>query len=188
MTTQLSPAGGRLVVPLNDKDHVLGPPTAPVTMVEYGDYQCPFCAVVHPIVAEMLRQRPYTVRFAFRHFPLANIHLHAEGAAQTAEAAGVRGRFWSTHDWLLANQDRLDPVSLAAGLNELGLDGAEIADEVRAHRHLGKVRSDFVSGVHSGVTGTPTFFVNGLRHNGGYSLGELLYAVDRAGSAPPSTG
>jgi protein-disulfide isomerase len=180
MTTPLYTVGGRLVVPVNDTDHAIGPQTARVSLVEYGDFQCPFCGAAHPIVQEVLRRREEVVRFVYRHFPLTNVHPYAETAAEAAEAAAARGRFWMVHDWLFEHQDRLDPRSLAAGLDELGLDGQVIGSEAASHRYLGQVRSDFVGGVHSGVNGTPTFFINGRRHDGGYSTAELLRAVDEA--------
>ena len=180
MRTPLSSQGGQLVAPLDDSDHVLGPPTAPVTLLEYGDYQCPFCGAAHPIVIELLRHRPDTVRYAFRHFPMTNVHPIAESAAEVAEAAGARERFWQVHDWLFTHQDNLDPDSLRAELRELDLDADAIIEEERSHRYQGKVRNDFVSGVHSGVNGTPTFFVNGMRHDGGFTMPELMAAVDHA--------
>ncbi|RZU53481.1 thioredoxin-like protein [Krasilnikovia cinnamomea] len=114
MTSPLTTTGGRLAVPVDDRDHVLGPEDAPVTLVEYGDYQCPYCARAHTIVQELLRRRMNLMRFAYRHFPLINVHPYAEPAAEAAEAAGARGRFWPVHDWLFANQDRLSPVTLDA--------------------------------------------------------------------------
>jgi protein-disulfide isomerase len=180
MTTPFRVTTARLAAPINDEDHILGPVTAPVTLVEYGDYQCPYCGMAHPIMKELLRQRPDTVRYVFRHFPLTNIHPYAEVAAETAEAAGRRQRFWQMHDWLFEHQDRLDPVGLAAGIEEVGLPVDEVIGEVNDHIYLDRIRRDFVSGARSGVNGTPTFFVNGVRHDGGYSLPELLTAVDEA--------
>jgi protein-disulfide isomerase len=181
VTSPLTTTGGRLALPVDDRDHVLGPEDAPVTLVEYGDYQCPYCARAHMVVQELLRQR--TIRFAYRHFPLINVHPYAEPAAEAAEAAAARGRFWPFHDWLFANQDRLDPVTLIAALAGMGLDGQAIAAELRNHEFLDKVQSDFVSGVRSGVNGTPTFFLNGMRYEGGHSLPELMTAVDAANAA-----
>ena len=123
------------------------------------------------------------MRFAYRHFPLINVHPYAEPAAEAAEAAAARGRFWPVHDWLFANQDRLSPVTLIAALADMGLDGRAIAGEIRDHDFLDKVQSDFVSGVRSGVNGTPTFFINGMRYDGGHSLPELVTAVDAAARA-----
>ena len=183
MTSPLTTTGDRLVVPVDDRDHVLGPEDAPVTLVEYGDYQCPYCARAHPIVRELLRERTDLVRFAFRHFPLVNVHPYAEPAAEAAEAAGARGRFWPFHDWLFDNQELLSPVTLIAGLAGMGLDGETVAAELRDHRFLDKVQWDFVSGVRSGVNGTPTFFINGMRYEGAHSLPELVTAVDAAATA-----
>jgi protein-disulfide isomerase len=180
MTTPLQTAGGRLAVAINEQDHTRGRQDAPVTLVEYGDYQCPYCAMAHPIVQELLRRRRDSVLFVFRHFPLTNVHPYAEMVAEAAEAAGTRGRFWDAHDWMYEHQRQLDPAFLIAGLDSLGLDGQAIAEEIRTHRYLGKVRFDFISGVRSGVNGTPTFFINGERHDGGYSLAELESAIDRA--------
>jgi protein-disulfide isomerase len=111
MTTPFQ-VSGRLTVPVNDSDHVLGPDTAPVTLVEYGDYECPFCGAAHPVVQDLLRLREGTIRYVYRHFPLSNVHPHAELAAETAEAAGARGRFWAMHDWLFTHQDELSPGAL----------------------------------------------------------------------------
>jgi protein-disulfide isomerase len=183
LTSPLTTTGDWLAVPVDDRDHILGPEDGPVTLVEYGDYQCPYCARAHPIARDLLRRRTNLVRFAYRHFPLIEIHPYAELAAEAAEAAGARGRFWAVHDWLFANQARLSPVTLIAALVDLGLDGEAIAEELRDHRFLGKVQSDFVSGVRSGVNGTPTFFINGIRYQGSHSLPELVTAVDAAARA-----
>jgi protein-disulfide isomerase len=180
MTTPFRATTGRLAAPVTGEDHIRGPATAPVTLVEYGDYQCPYCGMAHPIVQELLRERPNVVRFAFRHFPLTNVHPFAEVAAETAEAAGARQRFWQMHDWLFEHQDQFDPVHLAAGVEEVGLPVDEVIQEVNDHIYLDRIRRDFVSGARSGVNGTPTFFINGLRHDGGYSLPELLVVVDQA--------
>jgi protein-disulfide isomerase len=171
---------GRLAVPVTDEDHILGPATAPVTLVEYGDYQCPYCGMAHPIVHELLQRRPDTVRFVYRHFPLANIHPYAEVAAEAAEAAGARRKFWPMHDWLFQHQDRLDLTYLGLAAGQLGLDADAIMQEISEHRYLGRIRRDLVGGARSGVNGTPTFFVNGIRHDGSYALADLLAAVDEA--------
>jgi protein-disulfide isomerase len=183
VTSPLTTTDGRLAVAVDNRDHVLGPGDAPVTLVEYGDYQCPYCASAHPVVQELLHRRTDLIRFAYRHFPLINIHPCAEPAAEAAEAAGARGRFWPVHDWLFANQGRLSPATLIAALSDMGLDGGAIARELRGHEFLDKVRSDFVGGVRSGVDGTPAFFINGMRYQGGRSLPELMTAVDTAARA-----
>jgi protein-disulfide isomerase len=178
MTTPFQALPGRLEVPVDETDHIRGPAAAPVTLLEYGDYQCPYCGIAHPIVAEVMRRRPAVVRFAFRHFPLTSVHPYADVAAETAEAAGARGRFWQMHDWLFTHQERLDPAGLAVGAAAVGLDPEDVLGEVRRHERLDKVRRDLASGLRSGVRGTPTFFVNGRRHEGSYALTDLLAAVD----------
>jgi protein-disulfide isomerase len=180
MTTPFRVTTARLAAPINDEDHVLGPDTAPVTLVEYGEHQCPYCGMAHTIIKELLQARPDKVRYVFRHFPLTNIHPYAEVAAEAAEAATARQRFWQMHNWLFEHQDQLDPVGLTAGIEAVGLPVDEVIQEVNDHIYLDRIRRDFVSGARSGVNGTPTFFVNGVRHDGGYSLPELLTAVDEA--------
>jgi len=180
VTTPLTAVPGRLAVPVNDLDHVLGPADAPVTMVEYGDYQCPFCGRAYPNVQAVLRRRADQLRFVYRHFPLSNVHPAAEPAAEAAEAAGAQGQYWPAHDWLFQHQDQLDPADVVTGLDEPGLDGALVARDMRLHTYLPKVRADFIGGVQSGVAGTPTFFINGIMHPGGYTALELLAAVDSA--------
>jgi protein-disulfide isomerase len=172
----------RLVPPVHDGDHTLGRPSAPVTLVEYGDYECPFCAAAHLNVREVLRLGGDAIRFAFRHFPLSEIHPHAELAAEAAEAAGAQGRFWQMHELLFANQQALLPADLLTYAAAIGLDIADFAADLELHRHASVVHEHFLSGLRSGVNGTPTFFVNGLRHNGGYDLQSLLNAVALAGA------
>jgi protein-disulfide isomerase len=151
-----------------------------VTLVEYGDYQCPHCGTVHPVVQELLARRPSTVRFVFRHFPMANVHPYAEVAAEGAEANGTRRKFWGMHDRLFEHQDWLDLTCLQLATRQLGLDADRVMREVNEHVHLDRVNRDMVGGLRSGVTGTPTFFVNGVRHQGSCTLAELLAAVDAA--------
>ena len=168
---------GTLVTPVSDRDHVQGPPDAPVTLLEYGDYQCPYCGAAHPIVKALQRRLGDTMRFAFRHFPLATIHEYAEGAAEAAEAAGAQGKFWAMHDMLFENQPNLDFDSLVAYATELGLDAERFALELENHVHAPRVREDFVSGIRSGVNGTPTFFINGMRHEGSFDFESMLEAI-----------
>jgi protein-disulfide isomerase len=182
MTTPLQ-VTARLRDPVNDDDHARGPVDAPVTIVEYADFQCRFCGAAYPNLHELLRQRADTVRLVYRYFPIANVHPYAEQAAETAEAAGVRGRFWEMHDWLYEHQDQLDPVHLSLGVEQLGLPPDEIAGEVDRRVHGDRVRRDFVGGIRSGVNGTPTLFVNEVRHEGGYALPDLLATVDAAANA-----
>ena len=167
----------RLTVPVNERDHVLGPQIASVTLVEYGDYECPFCRAAHVAMKELLRMAGDDVQYVFRHFPLSQIHPYALQAAEAAEAAGVQGKFWEMHDLLFSNQDRLGPADLLGYAQALGLDLERFALEIDQHVHQPRIRQDFMSGIRSGVNGTPTFFVNGVRHNGGYDLESLLAAV-----------
>ena len=167
----------KLQVPVTQHDHVIGPPTAAVTLVEYGDYECPHCGLAHPVVKQLRARFGKHLRFAFRHFPLAQIHPNAEPAAEAAEYAGAHGRFWEMHDAIYENQDRLGvPLMLALagllGLPESGLRSALMAGEFKP-----KIRSDFLGGVRSGVNGTPAFFINDERHDGSYALEDLSQAI-----------
>jgi protein-disulfide isomerase len=167
----------RLTVPLDERDHVLGLPTAPVTLVEYGDYECPFCGTAHQVVRELQRRLADDLRFAFRHFPLTQIHHRAFGAALAAEAAGAQGRFWDMHDLLFANQQSLGHQAYLAFARTLALDPARFARDLEQETYAARIREDFMSGVRSGVNGTPTFFINGVRHNGGFDLRSMLDAT-----------
>ncbi|MFC4131977.1 DsbA family protein [Hamadaea flava] len=178
MTTPFEIQTGRLTQPVGAGDHIRGERTAPVTLVEYGDYQCPYCGAAHPIVQELLRERPGVVRLVFRNFPLSDIHPDAEAAAEFAESAPP-DRFWDAHDWLFAHQDRLDPPQLTAAAAELDPSGSMVKAMV-GRVFADRIRHDFLSGVRSGVNGTPTFFINGVRHDGGYQLPELIRAIDHA--------
>jgi protein-disulfide isomerase len=169
----------RLTVPVGERDHVLGPATAPVTLVEYGDYECPFCGATHPTLKQVRQVMGDDLRFAYRHFPLSQIHPHAYQAAEAAEAAGAQGRFWEMHDLLFANQDRLRLRDLIGYAGALGLDPERFVTDLRGHVYADRLREDFLSGVRSGVNGTPTFFVNGVRHDGGYDHESLLEALRR---------
>ena len=167
----------RLTVPVSERDHVLGPATAPVTLVEYGDYECPFCRTAHASVEQVRQAMGNDLRFVFRHFPLSQIHPHAYQAAEAAEAAGAQGRFWEMHHLLFANQDRLGLRDLIGYAGALDLDLERFVTDLRGHAYAGRLREDFLSGVRSGVNGTPTFFVNGIRHDGGYDAQALLEAL-----------
>jgi protein-disulfide isomerase len=174
------PQAPRLSVPVSERDHLQGSPTAPVTLVEYGDLECPYCGAAYPIVKEVQRAMGDDLLFVFRHFPLTEAHPHAGDAAEAAEAAGAQGRFWEMHDLLYENQQRLEPPDLLGYAETLGLDLDRFAAELESHVHEPRVREDFMSGIRSGVNGTPTFFINGVRHNGSYGLPDLLDAVRAA--------
>ena len=181
MTTPFHIETGRLTVPVGAGDHVRGDQSAPVTLVEYGDYQCPYCGAAFPIVEELLRERAGVMRLVFRNFPLSDIHPYAEPAAEFAESAPA-DRFWDAHDWLFTHQKKLDPTRLAATAAELDPSGAMV-QAMATRVHADRIRQDFLGGVRSGVNGTPTFFVNGVRHDGGYQLPDLIAAVDVAASS-----
>jgi protein-disulfide isomerase len=170
----------RLAVPVDERDHVLGQATAPVTLVEYGDYECPYCRAAQPVVAELRRRAGELVLFAYRHFPLTQIHPFALDAALAAEAAGAQGAFWPMHELLFANQDRLAPHDLLLHARSLELDLPRFADDLQTRTYEPRVREQFIGGVRSGVNGTPTFFVNGVRHNGPNDLPSLLAGVVHA--------
>jgi protein-disulfide isomerase len=174
-------AKSRLVPPVGPRDHVQGPADAPVTLVEYGDFECPHCGAAYVIVKEIQEVMGDELRFVFRHFPLAQIHPHAEPAAEASEAAGGQGKFWEMHDLLFENQQTLDPWHLAAFAEQLELDAVKFVRELQEGRYRERVREDFMSGVRSGVNGTPTFFINGARHNGSWDVLPLLEALQSAG-------
>ena len=170
-----------LAVPVDqDRDHIQGQADAPVTLVEYGDYECPYCGAAYPIVTELQDRMGERLRFVFRNFPITTSHPHAEQAAEAAEAAAAQGRFWEMHDHLYENQRRLGDQDLYAYAEELGLDVQLFEKELAGHVHAPRVREDFMSGVRSGVNGTPSFYVNGTRHDDSYDLETLLAALERA--------
>jgi protein-disulfide isomerase len=169
----------RLAVPVNGHDHIQGPQNAPLTLVEYGDYECPFCGQAQAVVKTIQQRVGKRLRFVFRNFPLTNIHPHSEHAAEAAEAASARDRFWEMHDVLFENQDALEDEDLAQFAAALGLDEGRVIAEVQAGAHAQRIREDFMSGVRSGVNGTPTFFINDIRHDGGLDVESLLAGLAR---------
>jgi len=173
----------RLTPPVNARDHVLGPDDAPVTLVEYGDYECPYCGMAYPIVESVRRRMGDNMRFVYRHFPLTQIHPHAQHAAEMAEAAGERGKFWEMHDTLFRNQRALEDQDLILYAAQLGIPPEWAVAALRTHAFAPRVREHFMSGVRSGVNGTPTFFINGVRHDGGWDERSLLAAVQNAALA-----
>jgi protein-disulfide isomerase len=161
------------------RDHVLGPPNAPIVMVEYGDFECPFCAQAEPVLKALRRSLQTVLLFAFRHFPMAEAHPHALHAAEAAEAAGAQGKFWQMHDNLFAHQDALEDSDLVEYAAAVGCDVDRFIREMAENRYLPRVREDFLSGVRSGVNGTPTLFINGLRYDGPRDLDSLLAAIEQ---------
>jgi protein-disulfide isomerase len=162
-----------------ERDHVRGPMEAPVTLVEYGDFECPYCGQAEPVVRELLRDFG-DVRYVWRHLPLSDVHPHAQLAAEAAEAAGEQGAFWEMHDLLLDHQDRLGAGDVVGYAEELGLDVERFADQLRDHAGAARVAEDVDSADLSGVSGTPTFFINGRRHYGAYDIDTLTAAVRTA--------
>ncbi len=169
-----------LVVPVDDaRDHVRGPEKAPVTVVEYGDFECPYCGLAEPAVRELLRDFG-DVRYVWRHLPLTDVHPHAQQAAEAAEAAAAQGAFWEMHDLLLDHQHALAAKDLIRYAGSLGLDVERFTADLRAHAGAARVSEDVDSADLSGVSGTPTFFVNGRRHYGAYDIETLSKAVKLA--------
>lgn len=164
-------------MPVNKRDHVRGPENAPVTLVEYGDYECPYCGAAYPIVKRIQKTMGNDFCFVFRNFPLTEIHPHALHAAYAAEAAGLQDKFWEMHDMLYEHQDTLEEDDLFRYAQTLQLNTDQFAHDFSSDEVASKVEEDFSSGVRSGVNGTPTFFINGVRHDGSYDYPELLAAL-----------
>ena len=170
----------RLEMPVGERDHVQGPASAPVTLVEYGDYECPYCRAAMPIVEELQQILGDQLRYVFRHFPLTALHPHAQHAAEAAEAAAAQGRFSEMHTALFEHQEALEDDHLVQYAADLDLDGARIRRELGAHSYAGRVREDFESGLRSGVRGTPTFYLDDVRYDGLVGVRQILTAIQRA--------
>jgi protein-disulfide isomerase len=168
-------------------DHLLGPGHAPVTVVEYADFECPNCRQAAPAVRLLLEKYPQSVRVVFRHFPLEQAHSHALAAAEAAECAGVQGKFWQMHDQLFEHQDHLHMRQLRHYAGELQLDLARFDAQMHEHAHLPRIRAHMDSGRRSGLRGTPGFFVNGRIRDVSFGLRALFDAVDTElrSRAPP---
>ena len=165
---------------IGGEDHIQGDVNASCTLVEYGDYECPHCRAAHPVIKRVERHFGKRLCFVFRNFPLTQIHANAQSAAETAEFAASEGKFWQMHDLLFENQDRLGEDLYAELSTQLGLDAAKLKESLENGTYTGRVRSDFTGGVRSGVNGTPTFFVNGQRHNGPADFDHLVEAIEAA--------
>ncbi|MEU0091577.1 Na+/H+ antiporter NhaA [Kribbella sp. NPDC006257] len=161
-----------------ERDHIRGPETASVTLVEYGDFECPYCGLAEPVVRDLLQDDD--LRYVWRHLPLTDVHPRAQIAAEVAEAAGAQGRFWEMHDLLLEHQEDLMPKDLMAYAEQLGLDMQRFHDDVKRHVAAARVAQDVESADLSGVSGTPTFFINGQRHYGAYDVPTLTTAIKTA--------
>jgi len=174
-----------LSAPVDAHDHVQGPADAPVTLVEYGDFECSYCGMAYPIVKAVQQAMGANLRFVFRNFPLREAHPHAERAAEAAEAAAVQGRFWEMHDALYEHQRALGDADLARHAAAVGLDVDRFAREMAAGAYAEPVRAEFLSGVRSGVNGTPTFFVNGQRYDGDWRDAKGFIAALAGAAAAP---
>jgi protein-disulfide isomerase len=168
-------------LPVGERDHFEGAAAASVVLVEYGDYQCPYCGAAYPIVKRVQKELGARLRFVFRNFPLTNMHPQAQWAAETAEAAAAQGKFWEMHDYLYENQPSLGDEAFFAKYEEkLKLDLPKLKRDVAQHAHSARIQEDYMSGIRSGVNGTPTFFINGLRYDGYPEFGPLASALKEA--------
>ena len=175
-------AGGdapKLTRPVSDRDHMRGPDDARVTLVEYGDFECPYCHDVQPIVAQLRSRFGDRLRYVFRHFPITTMHPSAQIAAEAAEAAAAQGKFWEMHDLLFRHQGAFGIEHLVQYASDIGLDVDRFRHELDEHVHAERVRQDFMSGVRSGANGTPTFFLNEVRYDGAWDLDSLIAEVEK---------
>jgi len=168
----------KLTLPVGDRDHIQGSSNASVTLVEYGDFECPHCGKAYPMIKELQQHLGSRLRFVYRHFPISTVHPHAKNAAEVSKVAGAQGKFWEMHDQLFKRQDALDDESLRKYAMALSLNIDRFDQEMNSHIYANKVREDFLSGVRSGANGTPTFFINGVRYNGPLEFEALLKAVE----------
>jgi protein-disulfide isomerase len=170
----------KLSIPVSADDHLQGQLAAKCSLVEYGDYECPSCGEAYPIVRRLQKHFGDRLSFTFRNFPLTQIHLWAEPAAEVAEFAAKHGEFWEMHDLLYENQQSLSGALFALLARSLHLSHTELETSVAEQKCRARIRNDFMSGVRSGVNGTPTFFINGQRHDGSYDFDSLSGAIERA--------
>lgn len=168
-----------LRIPVDAHDHAQGPAGAPVTLVEYGDYECPYCGAAYPVLKEVQRVMGDRLRFVFRNFPIAELHPHAVRAAEFAEAAAGVGKFWQAHDMIYEHQDALTEADLVQYGSRIGLDAQAVRDAFDG-RFDKKIKDDFNGGVRSGVNGTPTLFINGVRYDGKVDVKHLVEAMNNA--------
>ncbi len=165
--------------PVGEGDHILGPENAQVTLVEYGDLECPHCRQVVPIIRALRERMGNRLRYVYRHFPISSVHPNAQLAAEAVEAAGAQGKYWEMHDYLYTHQGNLEQADLIHYAEVLGLDVGRFRRELEEHVYEEKVREDFISGVRSGVNGTPSFFINGERYDGAWDLDSLIEAIEK---------
>jgi formate-nitrite transporter family protein len=180
MSTPLKTISPRLADPVTDQDHALGPADAPVTIVEYGDYECPDCLNAVPMVQEIRRALGNRLRFVFRHFPQNSVHPHASVAAEAAEAAADQGKFWEMHQALFKHQKELSDIDLSHLALTLGMEIYKFDNSRSNELHRRKIVADHDSGLRSGVNRTPTFFVNGLRYDGPLDAKSIIALAESA--------
>lgn len=166
-------SNSRLTPPVGEEDHIAGPPTAAITLVAYCDFECPYCGEAFPLIKQLQAQLGENLRYVFRHFPLLDKHPNAEQAAEAAEAAGAQDQFWAMHDLLFENQEALEATDLYAYAESLAIDLEQFAEDFSGRRFATRVASNIRSGRRSGVTGTPTFFINGISHTNEETLERL---------------
>jgi protein-disulfide isomerase len=171
----------RLILPVSDRDHCQGRSTANVTLVEYGDYQCPRCGAAQHIIPYIQQQLGEQLRFVFRHFPQLHLHPESYHAAEAVEAAASQNKFWEMHAYLLTYQSKLADSYLVEYAIALDLDINQFLSEMTSDCHMPRVNTDIENGIQSGVNKTPTFFINGFKHNDNQSLGALIEAIVQAG-------
>ena len=170
----------KLTIQPNNEDHIQGKDKSSITLVEYGDFQCPYCREAYPIVKEIQKIKGDAIRFVFRNFPLSEIHSYALHAAYAAEAAGKQHKFWEMHDILFENQENLKDSDLRLYSEKLSLDIDQFTKDMNSDEVAKKVQTDIMGGIKSGVNGTPTFFINSIRFDGPSDLDSLLEAIDLA--------
>ena len=179
-STRLPTATPTLAIPVNERDHAQGSPAAPVTLVEYGDYECPYCGNAYPVVKRLQQDLGERLRFVFRNFPLNTVHAHAGVAAQAAEAAAAQGKFWEMHDLLYEHQQDLADADMVRYALKIGLEVYRFESDLSGETFSRRVSEDFRGGVRSGVNGTPTFFINGVRYDGEHTFDAMLPALENA--------
>ena len=170
----------RLSIPISDDDHVQGERTAACSLIEYGDYQCPSCGQIQPVLRKIQKHFGKQLLFVFRNFPLSELHPWAESASETAEYANEKGKFWEMHDLLFESQERLSGSLLVHLADQLGLSGSELSLALEKNTYRPRVRTDFDSGIRSGVNGTPTLFINEQRYDGQLGFDSIVDGINQA--------
>ena len=171
---------GVQVTEIREDEWILGDVNAPVTILEYGDFECPYCRAARPVLRHLVDRNEGQVRLIYRHFPITSLHPHAELAAEASEAAGSQDLFWEMHDMIFTHQDALEFDNLVSYAESIGADATRFADELARHVYFDEVRRDFENGIIDGVNGTPTLFINGVRYDGPREYNLMQAVVDSA--------